>query len=166
MESGAKRWQTNMSMRKGRVLIYVLGGICVWVLLVAWNQKSIKRFQLETIRQGLVHHARLVQVQFDLNPSAVGAIGEEIAYRIEIISQEGQVVTDSLYPNEDFERTENQLDSKELQEASREGVGTDLRYYSVTDGWFLYVAVPASTGGFIRLSTPVSGPEPSSPEYP
>ena len=112
------------------------------------------------MRQGLLHHARLVQVQFDLNPAAVDTIGEGIAYRIEIIDPEGQVVADSLFSAEDLERSENQLASKEIQEASQEGAGTDLRYYSLTDGWFLYVAVPASTGGFIRLSTPVSGPEP------
>ncbi len=160
MGSFAKRWQTSMSMQRRRVLIYVLGGICGWLLLFAWNQTSIKKFHLETMRQGLLHHARLVQVQFDLNPSAVSAIGEVIPYRIEVIGPQGQVVADSLFSNEDFERTENQLDSKEIQEASREGAGTDLRYYSVTDGWFLYVAVPVSTGGFIRLSKPVSGPDP------
>ena len=134
MGSFAKRWQTGMSKQPRRVLIYVFGGICVWLLLFAWNQKSIKRFHLETVRQGLLHHVRLVQVQFDLNPSAVSAIGEEMPYRIEIIGPQGQVVTDTLFPGDDIEGIESQLDSKEIQEASREGVGTDLRYYSVTDG--------------------------------
>jgi hypothetical protein len=153
-----------MNSRLQHFVLCVLVVLCGWILFFIGYRQNIKEFHLDTIRQGLLHHARLAEVLFELSSStpdaAVDAVRERIPYRIEIISARGRVLADSLFSGEDLERHENQLDRKEVVEATEEGQGSDLRYYEVTRGWFLYVAVPLTTGGFIRLSTPVSGSEP------
>lgn len=154
-----------MRVQLRHVLIYVLAGICCWLLLWVWNQRHIKRFHLETRRGSLIHHAHLMETLFQLNSStldaSVDALREKIPFWITIIDARGLVVADSFFSGGDLQRVENQLQAKEIVQAAHKGQGSDLRYFSLTDGWFLYAAVPISTGGFIRLATPVSGSDPS-----
>ncbi|MDA2926694.1 hypothetical protein MYX78_05595 [Acidobacteria bacterium AH-259-G07] len=152
-----------MKIRWQRVLIYFLGGICCWLLLFVWNERHIKKFHLETLRKSLQHQAHMMEMLFSLSDltsdSEVDTIRPKTPYNITIIDRQGRVVADSLFSGKDLDKIENQLNQKEIIQAAQEGLGSDLRYYAVTDGWFLYAAVPFSNGkGFVRLSTPVSGP--------
>jgi len=52
-----------------RVLIYILGGIFCWLLLIVWSQRYIREFHLQIMRNGLEHHARLTQVLLNLDDS-------------------------------------------------------------------------------------------------
>ncbi|MDA2933209.1 hypothetical protein MYX82_02585 [Acidobacteria bacterium AH-259-D05] len=154
-----------MKVRWQRVLIYSLAGICCGLLLFTWNQRYIQGFHLDIMRNNLKHQARLMEPMFHLSTSTsdseVDAIGEKVPYQITVIDGLGRVVADSLFSGKDLGHLENQLNQKEIVEAAQNRIGTDLRYYEATDGWFLYVAALFSTGeGFIRLSRPVSGPDP------
>lgn len=154
-----------MKIRWQRVLIYQLAGLCCGLLLFTWNQRYIQRFHLEIMRNNLKHQVRLMEPLFHLSHSTsdsqVDAIGEKIPYHITLIDGGGRVVADSFLSGKDLENMENQLNQKEIIEAAEKGIGTDLRYYTVTDGWFLYAAALLSTGeGFVRVSRPVSSPNP------
>ncbi len=117
------------------------------------------------MRNGLEHHARLTVLLLDpddsISQSELDSIRQKIPYHIAIVDHRGQIVADSLL-GKNLGNVENQAHQKEILEAGREGVGSDLRYNPATDGWFLYAAVPLSTGqGFLRLAQPVNGPWPT-----
>ena len=157
-----------MSLKWSHVLIYILGGICCWLVLFAWGDRHIKTFHMSTIRGSLQHHARMAEVLFSISDSTpdseVDAIQEKLQYHIAVIDRQGRTVSDSLLSGADLGAMGNQLDHREIEEAARQGMGSDLRYFHRTGGWFLHVAVPLSNGGgFIRVSTAVSGPEPTLP---
>ncbi len=153
-----------MDLRWARVLIYSLAGLCCGLLLLTWNQRYIQRFHLEIMRDNLRHQARLMEPLFHLNESTtdsqVDAIREQLPYHLTIINGGGRVVADSLFSGGDLEKMGNQLNQKEIVEAGQSGTGSDLRYYEATGGWVLLAAIRSSWGGFIRLSRPVSGPNP------
>ncbi len=151
------RWQ--------RVLIYILGGIGCWLLLVMWSQRQLREVHLQIMRKGLEHHVHLAELLYNLDTSTsnseIDNIRQKITYHIAIIDRQGRVVADSLF-GQNLELIENQINQREIIQAAQEGVGSDLRYNPATDGWFIYAAVALSTGqGFIRLSQPVSGPWPT-----
>ena len=154
-----------MMVRWQRVLIYILGGVGCWLLLVVWSQRQLREVHLQIMRKGLEHHVRLAELLYDLDASTsnseIDNIRQKIPYHIAIIDRQGRVVADSLF-GRTLGHLENQLNQREIIQAEQEGVGSDLRYNPATDGWFLDAAVSLSTGqGFIRLSQPVSGPWPT-----
>ena len=154
-----------MMVRWQRVLIYILGGIGCWLLLVVWSQGQLREVHLQIMLKGLEHHARLTELLFHLDDSIsnseIDNIRQKIPYHIAVIDRQGRVVADSLF-GQNLEHMDNQINQREIIQAVQEGLGSDLRYNPATDGWFLYAAVALSTGqGFIRLSQPVSGPWPT-----
>ncbi|MEE8349458.1 MAG: hypothetical protein V3R94_07800 [Acidobacteriota bacterium] len=153
-----------MKVRWQRVLIYSLTGLCCGLLLFSWNQRNIQRVHLDIMLNGLHHQARLMELMFHLNESStdsqVDDIRTQLPYRLTIIDGKGAVVSDSLFSGADLEKMGNQLNQKEIMEARQSGAGSDLRYSEITDGWVLFAATPTSLGGYIRLSRPVSGPNP------
>jgi hypothetical protein len=154
-----------MMVRWQRVLIYSLAGLCSGLLLFSWNERSIQRFHLDIMSNDLTHQARLMEPLYHLNElttdGQLDAIREQLLYHLTIVDRRGKVVADSLFSGTDLAEMGNQLDLKEIVEAVQSGMGSDLRYSEATGGWVLLAAIQSSGGGFIRLSRPVSGPEPT-----
>ena len=153
-----------MIVRWQRVLIYSLAGLCSGLVLLSWNERSIQRFHLDIMRNDLGHQARLMEPLFSLDESTsdpqLDAVREQLPCHLTIVDRSGQVVADSLFSGTDLAKMGNQLNHKEIVEAAQSGMGSDLRYSEATGGWVLLAAIQSSGGGFIRLSRPVSGPEP------
>ena len=153
-----------MRFRWQRVLIYSLAGLCCGLLLLSWNRRYIQSFHLDIMRNDLHHQARLMEPMFHLNESTsdsqMDALREKLPYHVTIIDPGGRVVADSMFSGEDLGKMANQLNRKEIMEASQNGTGSDLRYHEATGGWVLFAVIQSSGGGYIRLSRPVSGPNP------
>ena len=76
-----------------------------------------------------------------------------ITSRITIVDYNGTVLGES---QTEYNRMENHLDRKEVQQALQGKIGEDIRLSSTLNMDFLYIAVPSSqTGSIIRVSVPL-----------
>ncbi len=73
-----------MMVRWQRVLIYILGGIGCWLLLVVWSQGQLREVHLQIMLKGLEHHARLTELLFHLDDSISNSEIDKIARRFRI----------------------------------------------------------------------------------
>ena len=70
-------------------------------------------------------------------------------YRITLISQEGEVIYDTSYANDDLD---NHSTREEIDEANKNGYGESIRFSSSALITNFYVAYKMDDGSFIRLS--------------
>jgi two-component system phosphate regulon sensor histidine kinase PhoR len=73
--------------------------------------------------------------------------------RVTFVDYEGNVLGES---DTDYQRMENHLDRKEIQEALKGNIGEDIRFSKTMKMDFLYIAMPAASAKIIlRVSVPL-----------
>jgi two-component system, OmpR family, phosphate regulon sensor histidine kinase PhoR len=92
-------------------------------------------------------------------PALTASLSKAIRARVTVIGSDGAVAADSELSPAEVERLENHGGRPEVRQALKDGIGSSIRYSATLSTDMLYVAVPFSGGGLIRLALPLSGLE-------
>jgi len=153
---GSFRWKL---MGSYLVLVLLLG-----IGLYLYLSTSLEESMTAATREHLQDEARIASLMaskeiLDLNrdaPVLTAALSKAIRSRITVISGTGVVVADSELAPAESRILENHADRPEVRQASRDGVGSAIRYSATLHTDMLYVAAPFGEGASIRLALPLS----------
>jgi two-component system phosphate regulon sensor histidine kinase PhoR len=112
---------------------------------------------MEELRRGLESQARIADLSLrDSPPGTVNRTVRDIAIRagvrVTLIREDGSVVADT---DADPSTMENHATRPEFALALDGAAGSNIRLSSTVGKEFLYVAIPSSEGGALRLALPV-----------
>ena len=116
-----------------------------------------ERSYMEELRRGLESQARIADLSLrDSPPGTVNRTVRDIAIRagvrVTLIREDGSVVADT---DADPSTMENHATRPEFALALDGAAGSNIRLSSTVGKEFLYVAIPSSEGGALRLALPV-----------
>lgn len=116
-----------------------------------------ERSYMEELERGLESQARIADLSLLSSPpgtvdKTVQEISKRAGVRVTVIRQDGSVVADT---DADASIMENHATRHEFALALSGTTGSDIRLSSTVGQEFLYVAIPLSEGGALRLALPV-----------
>ena len=147
------------SLFKKILLLYTAALCAILLIFGITGAIHLKQDHIKNTEEALVKNLDQLKQSFLDNPEAqkepdifCKKYGKIIAMRITIISSDGKALGDS-----DAEplHMENHLGRPEIQKASKNGYGSNLRFSHTVKRDLLYVAKPLENIGFIRIALPL-----------
>jgi two-component system phosphate regulon sensor histidine kinase PhoR len=148
----------------GKIFLKLIVGVfCVLLLALVTVDYSASQVANDTYLQNLVQQladkGRMVAISLpepsSLDPEQARRMAEAAGGRLTVVRWDGKVLVDSEADPAGMENHRTPL-RPELMQAFRGEVGWVKRHSATIGIDFLYVAVPSSGGGAIRLAVPIS----------
>lgn len=154
---------------KGSFRLKLMASYLALVLLLGagiyfYLMRDLEERQVASIRDHLLDQARVAALMAAKEihdpvqdaPALTAAVAKAVRARVTVIGRDGVVTGDSEVKPAELPHLENHAGRPEVRQAAAGGSGSSLRYSATLHLDMLYVAVPFSNQGVIRLALPLS----------
>lgn len=150
----------RLKLLSSYLLLVILLGSGLYLYLAF----DLEERQVVAVREHLLDQARVAALMAAKEirdpardaPMVTALLAKAVRARVTVIARDGTVIGDSEVKGEDLTHLENHAGRPEIREAAKSGAGSSLRYSATLHLDMLYVAVPFSDRGVVRLALPLS----------